>query len=161
MCLTLGCSLTAGLEPTKPSGISQQLLIRSLERGLTQLDLGRFAGQRVDADVFVQAGNQVFVKEFVVAWLEAHGVRVVSNAPALKLKVFASVLGTDHSQTLLGIPAFQAPVVNVPVPEIALFKWVRNRGLSELRVYAVDGKTGHFVDQLPLGTGHSKADDFS
>src|SRR5262249_17021419 len=32
------------------------------------------------------------------------------------------------------LPAFQAPVVNVPVPELALFKWTRNRGQTELRV---------------------------
>jgi len=36
--------------------------------------------------------------------------------------------------SLLGVPAFQAPVVNVPVPELALFKWTRNRGQTELRV---------------------------
>jgi len=160
-CLLLGCSLSAGFVPTQPSGVTQQLLIRSLERGLARLDLGRFAGRSVDVDVFVQAGDQAFVQEFVVAWLKAHGARVVANAPALRLKVFASVLGTDRGETLIGIPAFQAPVVNVPFPEIALFKWTRNRGQSELRVYALDGKTEDFVEQLPLGVGHSKSDDFT
>src|SRR5262249_36738873 len=114
--------------------------------------------------------NQSFVKEFMVAWLRGHGVRVMPESPgakadgagpALKLKVFASVLGTDRGETLIGIPAFQAPVVNVPFPELALFKWARNRGQSELRVYALDAKTEDFVEQLPIAVGHAKADDFT
>jgi len=174
-----GCSVTSGLGPTQPSGTTQQLLIRSLERALTQLDLSRIGNRTVDADVLVQAGNQglvsqaivnqvvnqgfvnpAFVQEFVRIWLKAHGVRMVSDSPDLKLKVFTSVLGTDRGETLLGIPAFQAPVVNVPVPEIAFFKWTRNRGQSELRVFALDGKTGDFVEQLPIGVGHAKVDDY-
>ncbi|HXJ83898.1 MAG TPA: hypothetical protein VMS64_35085 [Candidatus Methylomirabilis sp.] len=171
----------SGLGPTQPSGITQQLLIRALERGLNQLDVRRLSGRTVDVDVFVQAGNsgvvssgfdyrgvasqgyvnQAFIKEFVVVWLKAHGVRTVTSAPNLKLKVFASVLGTDRGETFIGIPAFQAPILNVPVPEIALFKWVRNRGQSELRVFALDGRTEDFVEQLPVGVGHSKADDFT
>jgi len=180
-CFVLGgCSVTSGLGPTQPSGTTQQLLIRSLERALDHLDLQRLAGRAVDADVFIQAGsqgvvnlglvnpgvvnqgfvNQTFVKEFVVMWLKAHGVRTVSNAAELKLKVFASVLGTDRGETLIGIPAFQVPILNVPFPEIALFKWTRNRGQSELRVFALDGKTEDFVEQLPIGLGRAKADDY-
>jgi hypothetical protein len=63
----------------------------------------------------------------VTTWLRAHGVRVVEPLPDLKVKAFASALGPDTDQDLFGIPAFQAPVVNVPVREIAFFKWRRRR----------------------------------
>jgi hypothetical protein len=46
--------------PTQPPAITQQLLVRSLERALSQLDVKRVAGQEVAADVFTHAGNQVF-----------------------------------------------------------------------------------------------------
>ena len=49
-----------------------------------------------------------------------------NSGATLALKVFASAYGTDHAESLIGIPAFQAPVVAIPVPEIALFKWVRD-----------------------------------
>jgi len=156
-----GCSLANGLGPTQPPAITQQLVIRSLERGLAQLDISRFAGRPADVEVYTQAGNQDFIREFVVSWLKAHGLRTTMADPSLRLKVFASVVGTDRGQTFFGVPAFQAPVLNVPVPEIALFKWERNRGLTELRVFAFDGKTEDFVDQLPLGIGRSRADDFT
>jgi len=176
-----GCSVTSGLGPTQPSGTTQQLLIRSLERALDHLDLPRLTGESVGVEVFILAGNsgvvspsfgyqgvvgqgfvnQAFVREFITIWLKAHGVRIVTEAPDLKLKVFASVLGTDRGETLVGLPSFQAPILNVPVPEIALFKWTRNRGQTELRVYALNAKTDDFVEQLPIGIGHSKADDFT
>jgi hypothetical protein len=156
-----GCSLTSGLLPTQPPGVAQQLVIRSLERALTGLYVHRLEGRSVDVSVFAQSGNEAFVKEFVTTWLKAHGVRTVSTNPELRLKVFATVLGTDRGETLIGLPSFQAPIVNVPFPEIALFKWSRNRGQSELRVFAFDGKSDDFVDQLPLSIGHSKSDDFT
>jgi len=176
-----GCSVTSGLAPTQPSGTTQQLLIRSLERALDHLELQRLTGLAVSVEVFILAGspgvlsptvgsqgvvgqgfiNQGFVREFVTTWLKAHGVRTVTEAADLKLKVFASVLGTDRGETLIGFPAFQAPILNMPVPEIAIFKWTRNRGQTELRVYALNAKTDDFVEQLPMGIGHAKADEFT
>jgi len=168
--LLAGCSITTGLMPTQPTGVTQQLMIRALERGLAQLDVPRLGTRRVQIEVFAQPGqqrddprpvNDVFVREYVSAWLRAHGVRAVATDPEITLKVFAAVLGTDRGETLLGLPAFQAPVVNIGLPEIALFKWTRNRGQSEMRVFAFDARTGEFVDQLPPGVGHSKSDDFT
>ena len=156
-----GCSLAGQLPPTKPAGVTQQLLIRSLERALAQLDLGKLQGPGVNIDVFVQDGNQAFIKEFVTAWLRAHGVRTVSESPEIKAKVFASVYGTDSDRTFIGIPAFQVPVVNVPFPEIALFKRERNRGQTELRIYEFEGKTDTPLAPQAPGVGRSKYDNFT
>ena len=162
VCLALGaCSLSPVPPPTQPSGVTQQLLIRSLERALSQLDIARLKSQTVTVEVFHHAGPEALIKEFVVTWLRAQGVRTVSESPDLKVKAFASVLGTDNDQTLLGIPAFQAPVVNVPVPEIAIFKWQRNRGVAELRLYEFDGKTDAIVHAPPIATGRAKLDKYT
>jgi hypothetical protein len=159
-----GCSLAGQLTPTPPAGVTQQLMIRSLERALGQLDLSRLQGPGVAVDVYSMVGNQTnqtFVKEFCTAWLQAHGVRSVPSSPDLKVKLFASVLGTDYDSTLIGIPAFQMPVVNAPFPEIALFKWQRNRGQAEVRIYEFDAKTDAVVgSQLP-GVGRAKYDNFT
>jgi hypothetical protein len=162
VCLALGaCSLSPVPPPTQPSGVTQQLLMRSLERALSQLDIARLKSQTVTVEVFHHAGPEALIKEFVVTWLRAQGVRTVSESPDLKVKAFASVLGTDNDQTLLGIPAFQAPLVNVPVPEIAIFKWQRNRGVAELRLYEFDGKTDAIVHAPPIATGRAKLDKYT
>ena len=162
LCILLGgCAFSSQLTPTQPPGITQQLVIRSLERALAGLDLNRFAGKRVALDVHIQAGNEAFVKAFVQTWLEAHGVRVTGDSPALKLRAFVSVLGTDKNERLIGIPSFQAPVIGVPVPEIALFKLVRNRGLAEVSIFAFDGATGEFVESTPTAVGLAKQNDYT
>src|SRR5437773_2827096 len=154
-----GCSLAGQLPPTKPEGVTQQLLIRSLERALGQLDLAKLQGPGVNVEAFVQTGNQDFIKAFVTTWLRAHGVRIVSESPEIKVKLFASVYGTDFDRTFIGIPAFQVPVVNVPFPEIALFKWERNRGQTELRIYEFEGKTDTPLAAQAPGVGRSKYDN--
>jgi len=90
--------------------------MRSLERALAQLDIERLQRRTITIEVFHHTGP-------------------VEASPDLKVKAFASVLGTDTDQDLFGIPAFQAPVVNVPVPGIAFFKWQRSRAVAEVRLF--------------------------
>ncbi len=159
--LSSGCSLSPVPNPTQPSGVTQQLLMRSLERALARLDIERLKSQTITIEVFNHAGPEVLIKEFVTTWLRAHGVRLVEGLPDVKVKAFASVLGTDTDQSLFGVPAFQAPVVNVPVPEIALFKWQRNRGVAELRLFEFDAKTDALVGAPPVATGRAKLDKYT
>jgi hypothetical protein len=156
-----GCALATELKPTEPTAVTQQLVMRSLERAMAHLDVARFQGRRAALDVFAHAGNQTLMRAFVAAWLEEHGVRITKESPDLTLQVFVSALGTDRGHTLIGIPAFQAPVVGIPVPEIALFKWVRNRGLAEVTLYAFDARTGAFVDKDRPREGRAKHDDYT
>ena len=65
--------------PTQPSGVTQQLLMRSLERALAQLDIERLQRQTITIEVFQHAGPEVLIREFVTTWLRAHGVRVVEG----------------------------------------------------------------------------------
>jgi hypothetical protein len=159
--LLAGCSLASSVGTTAPTGITQQLLIRSLERALADLDLARLRGGPVGLEVAVHAGNEAFVKSFITTWMQAHGVRIVGDTPDRKLKLFVSVYGTDRDQTLIGVPAFQAPLANVPIPELAFFKWVRNRGQAELRLWAFDAKGDTMVDAPAPGIGRAKYDDIT
>jgi len=155
-----GCAGSSQLIPTQPSAVTQQLVVRSLERALTQLDVSRFAGRKVSIELTSQSyGAQSFAKEFVATWLEARGVRVTSDSPDLTLKVIASVLGTDRGETFFGIPQLQSTLIGIPTPEISLFKWVRNRGLTEMSVFAFDARTNTFLETVGPGIGRSMQDD--
>jgi len=156
-----GCAYSVQAAITQPPAITQQLLARSLERALEQLDVKRFAGQQVTAEAYTQRGNQGYIREFVIAWLGEHGIRVSPVGSSTTLKVFAPVFGTDQGQSLIGIPAFQAPLIGVIVPEIALFKWLRNRGRAEVQIYSFDANTNVFVDKTAATVGHAKFDDFT
>jgi len=165
--LAVGCAGTAPgtarVTTTYRSGIEQQLLVRSLERAVAQLDITRFAGRRVALELYALTDDRAFSKDFITAWLEQQGVQVVPDREKsdVYLKVFASVLGVDQFLTFLGVPSFPAPLVGVPVPEIALYKSVLSRGHVEIHIYAYDGRTGAFTAKIPAAIGKARYDDYT
>lgn len=160
--LVAGCASTR-VTQTKRSGTEQDLLVQSLERALAHLDLSRFTGKRVALKLYALTPDQGFATEFVTSRLEAKGVEVVPDAATadLRLKIFARVLAVDQGQSFVGIPALVVPVLGYPIPEIALFKWVRNRGHSEVEIFSYDPHTDRFLDATPLGVGRTKYDEFT
>jgi len=160
--LAAGCTTTR-VTQTQRSGIEQELLVRSVERAAARLDLSHVAGRRVALDLYALTGDQAFAKEFIAAQLTARGIEVVPDPGKsdLRLKIFATVLGVDHSETLVGTPATAVPLVGIPIPEIALFKWARNRGHSEVKIFAYDPHTDKFIAALPASAGRAKFDEYT
>jgi hypothetical protein len=161
--LMAGCAVSTQVTTTARSSIEQQLLVRSLERAVAQLDVERFIDKRVYLTLFSLTPDQMFAKAFVSAQLEQRGLYIVSDwdQADLLFKVFAPVFGTDQGQTLVGIPSLVVPLVGAAVPEVSLYKAVRNRGQSEVQVYAFDSRTGEFVDKLPVSNGQAKYDQYT
>jgi hypothetical protein len=141
--------------------MSQLLVFRALERAVARLDVERLRDRRVTLEIVSQLYDHKFAATYLETWLRTHGVKVGSDQADLRLQVFLLTLGTDHGQSFIGLPAFQVPVLAIPVPEIAIFKWIRNRGRADLRAFAFDPKTDNLVDLLPETTGRSKFDDFT
>jgi len=160
--LLAGCVTTStDVFPTSPSATSQLLVFRSLERAVARLDVARLQGRRVALEIVSQLYDHKFAATYLETWLRTHGVKVGGEEPDLRLQVFVLVLGTDHGQSFIGLPSFQVPVLAIPIPEIALFKWIRNRGRADLRAYVYDPKTADLVDLFPETTGRAKYDDFT
>jgi hypothetical protein len=162
LALGYGCATPRQVTLTPRSGVEQELVVRSLERAIARLDVDRFAGRRVALELFALTADQAFAREFVTARLQRRGVDVIADASQvdLRLKVFATVLGIDRGETLIGVPALQAPIVSIPIPEIALFKWVRSRGLAEVQLYAYDPHTDRLVGDVAAALGRAKFDEF-
>jgi len=161
--LVNGCSLSSRVSSTPRSSTEQRLLVTSLKRAVKQFDLGRFDGKRVSLDLAGLTADKDFAKSFVTSELQSAGASIVPDEKEaeVRFRVIASAIGVDQDETLLGIPAFAAPVVGVPVPEVALFKWVKNRGYTELEAYAFDGETGRFESRTPPRIGKAKYDLFT
>lgn len=167
--LSLSCALalagcaTQSTEfyPSSPSATAQLLVFRALERAVAELDIARLKDRQVVLEIISQLGEHKFAAAYLETWFRTHGVRVGGETPDVRLQVYLLTLGTDRGQSFIGIPAFQLPVLAIPVPEIALFKWLRNRGRADVRIYAFDPKTADFVEALPETTGRSKFDDFT
>ena len=157
-----GCSVPAAVTTTKRSSIEQLLLVRALERSVARLDLEPFAGKTVTVDAYGLTEDREFAKAYLTVKLQEHKVRIAAE-PAkadLRLKIFASALGVDRRERLVGIPAFQAPVVNAPFPEIALFKSIHSRGQAELQVYSIDNQTKEYIGKSKVTQGEANYDDY-
>jgi hypothetical protein len=154
---------TVRVTATARSSVEQRLLVRSLERAVARLTIAPLEGKSVRVQLFALTGDQMFAEEFLRARLEARGVRVVrGDEPAdVVVRFFGGALAVDTADTLFGIPAaFQVPVLAVQLPEIALFKWERSRGHSEVQLYTYDAE-GRFLERLPDALGESRWNRFT
>src|SRR5437667_12628327 len=57
-CLLGGCAFSSQLTPTQPAGVTQQLVMRSLERALARLDIRGLAHWNVWLDISLKCGKQ-------------------------------------------------------------------------------------------------------
>lgn len=160
LALSAACT-TVRLTATARSSVEQRLLVRSLERAAARLDTGLLLGRPVRIELFGLTSDHVFARDFVRARLEERGLHVTSGEDAeVTLQIFATALAVDTSDTLLGIPSMQMPVLGVPIPEIALFKWERSRGHAEVQLYTYDA-AGRLVSRLPDALGEAKYHRFT
>ena len=158
-----GCAVSPQITNTPRSSIEQELLVSSLERGFETLDTRRLAGATVVVDFFGLTPDKDFAKEFLIAWLQSHQVRIVTdpNEAQLRVKVFAPVLGVDQAQSFIGTPAFTVPFLGVTIPEIALFRDVRHMGHAALETYTIEEDGGKFLVKSPPAMGRSEYDDYT
>jgi hypothetical protein len=157
MALVCTACTTARVTATERSSIEQRLLVRSLERAAVRLDTSSLAGQRVKIDLFTLTPDAFFAREFLRARLETRGVQFAGpgGEADVTIQIFAAALAVDTADTLLGLPAMQAPILAVPIPEIALFKLERSRGHAEMQTYAYDS-SGRLITRLGDAKGEAR-----
>jgi len=155
-----GCAMTP--TATARSTLEQRLLSRSLERALARIDVSMFRGKRVFMDLAALTPDQGYARTFVAAELRQRGVLIVGDATEaeVRIQVIAPGLGVDQGETLIGLPATAVPLLGLAVPEIALFKWVRHRGTTEIKLYAYDND-GHAFETAPTALGESRYSQFT
>jgi hypothetical protein len=160
--LLAGCTVSPRV--TQDSGIGQQLLFHSLERAVAGLDSSRFNADQVTVDVFSLSDDRTrsFVREFLIARLKERGFHIGRDGETVNMRfaLFLSVFGLDEDETLVGLPAFVAPLMGVAVPELAPYKAAQNHGVAEVQLYAFDGKTGEFVGKTPVSIGRARYDQY-
>jgi hypothetical protein len=161
--LAEGCALSPQITNTPRSTIEQELLVSSLERGFETLDTQHLAGATVIVDFYGLTPDKDFAKEFLIAWLQAHQIHIVTDPKEAQLRVkgFAPVLGVDQAQCFVGTPGFTVPFLGVTIPEIPLFRDVRHIGHAAVESYTIEEDGGKFLDKSPKAMGQSEYDDYT
>ncbi|MGN6720308.1 MAG: hypothetical protein ACTHLX_23310 [Candidatus Binatia bacterium] len=157
------CAVSTQVTKTSRSSIEQQLLVSSLERGFDRLNTQRLNGASVSVEFFGLTPDKDFAKEFLIAWLQAHQVQIVTEPrqAQVRLKVFAPVLAVDQAQSFVGAPSFTVPFLGVTMPEIPLFRTIRHSGHVALETYFIDEDSGTLIEKGATAIGHSEYNDYT
>jgi hypothetical protein len=159
--LTVGCT-SVRMTMTPRSIMEQQLLVLAIERAVSQFDTQKLTGKRVTMELYGLAEDDLpFARELVKVWLWKNGVKVVQDKEEadIRLKGFAKVLAVDQAETLFGTPQFS--LLGIPIPAIAIYRNLRNRGLAEIQIYAIDDGEEVLVGEVAEGIGKAKHDRFT
>jgi len=161
MILVMGCS-SVRMTMSSRSILEEKLLVQGLEKALSGINIESIKGKRVTLNIVgLTEDDMPFAEEYVRIWLIKNGVRVVLNQHEsdLSLRVLLNVLAVDNSETLFGTPQFT--FLGIPIPAIAIYRKVRNRGRTELQMVTLDNKAEILVEEFPLGIGAAKYDRYT
>jgi hypothetical protein len=153
--LSTGCSAKRTLTQTARTGIEQRLLAGSVERAAIQLEGPDFE----DAEVYLEATgftqDAAFAREAIASELQARGATIVFDPKVAKyvVKVLVRAFGTDRTDRFFGIPEMKSFLI--PIPELTLFGWIRQTGVSRLHVTIADARTGHLIGMVEKLSGET------
>lgn len=161
MILVMSCS-SVRMTMTPRSILEEKLLVQGLEKALSGINIESIKGKRVTLKIVgLTKDDMPFAEEYLRIWLIKNGVRVVrdQHESDLSLRVLLNVLAVDNSETLFGTPQFT--FIGIPIPAIAIYRNVRNRGRTELKMVALDNKAETLVEEFPVGIGVAKYDRYT
>jgi len=157
--LLTACTAKRTLTQPPRSAIEQRLLAGSIERAAIGFEGPDFENAVVYVEVTGLTQDAMFAREAMASELRTRGAAVVSEPGKANyiVKVLIEAFGIDRSDRFFGIP--QMNVLLLPVPEITLFNWIKQNGVSRLSVTVVDSRTGRLVgraEKLHGGTAFNR-----
>lgn len=156
-----GCT-SIRMTQTSRSALEQQLEVKALERAVSQTPIEQFKGKSVSLELFgLNTIDLPFAIAYFRVWLVKQGVHVVQEGQAfdLQLRVFLKVLAVDQTEVLLGTPEFN--FLGIPIPAIAFYRHLLNRGRADLKGYVIDPDSSTLVAELPVSSGKAMHDRFT
>ena len=157
----MGCT-SVRMTTTPRSMLEEKLLVHGLERALAVIDLEPIKGKSVALETAGLTKDDLpFAESYIRFWLLKNEVRIVHDPgeSEINLKVLLTVLAVDQSETLLGTP--QMIVLGVPIPAVAIYRNLRNRGRTEILMYALDRDSKTLVHEFNMGIGEARYDRYT
>ncbi|MBN1142706.1 MAG: hypothetical protein JXB25_13070 [Deltaproteobacteria bacterium] len=161
--LASGCGLSTQIPASRPSGLEQFLMARALERAVAQLDLARFSQRTIWVDACSLSGaasqpervaNHQYAERYLLAELKRAGAKMAprKEEAELQLQVFFPVLGIDHAESSLGLPAIPVPLTGISTPPLDLYRADQSSGHGKITLYAFDRGTGELLENRVLSS---------
>ncbi len=165
-----GCSSVYETTKSARSPNEQLLLTQSLKRALIDAVLPIPPGQSVVVETVSLTTSlttnlttdQVFVTALIERWLAREGLNLPKDgSESLIAHVTVDAFGTLQELTFIGIPPIASGLLPIAVPELALYKAQKQRGLARFSIDFIDKKTGRLIRSTPLYEGDAFYNQFT
>lgn len=146
-----GCNITAGQVSSPRTPIEQLLLTESLLRSLEEMVIPLRSGDVVTVETaWVPShddfkGDLPFAASVIASWFAQHGAVVGRENPKFRARVLLHAFGLDKKDVFFGVPPIQSVLIPIALPELTLYRNLRNRGYTRLSIDLVDMSSGRLV----------------
>jgi hypothetical protein len=158
------CSLTRDVSKTARTGIEQLLLTQALERSLVTLSLPLPDGAPVKVDAAsLTGGDEDLVKKLIEDRLARLGYRLPEKPEdaIYRVRVVVQAFGTEQGTTFFGMPPVQSVLLPFSLPELALYKNVRQRAVVRLSLDVHRIQTGQYITTSPWYEGTTYNNEYT
>lgn len=150
LCIS-ACNITAGQVSSPRSPVEQLLLTQSLLRSLEEMVIPLHSGDVVTVETaWVPShddfkGDLPFAASVIASWFAQQGAVVGGENPRFKARVLLQAFGLDKKDVFFGVPPIQSVFIPIALPELTLYRNLRNRGFTRLSIDIVDTSSGLLI----------------
>lgn len=144
-----GCTSTKTTN-TARTGMEQLLIANAVDTSLSKIDFRPFAGHKVFLDSqYVDCVDKNYLVGSVRHQLVASGAQLMEarEEADVVLELRAGAVGTDTSESFLGVPEIALPGL-VTLPEVRFLTRNNQSGVAKIGLVAIDANSG-----VALGSG--------
>lgn len=150
-CLLSACAPTRDTSKSLRSATEQLLLSQAVERSLEEVTVPMLKDATVVLEVAGLTSDQFYVRDALAAHLAGKvGAKIRNQQADAKylVRVMVQALGTELDQSFFGMPQVEGGLIPIALPELPLYKFVRQVGYVRYALHVYDIATG----QLALAT---------
>jgi len=150
-CLLSACAPSRDPSKSVRSATEQLLLSQAVERSFEDVAVPMLKDATIVLEVAGLTSDQFYVRDAVAAHLAGKmGARIRDQRADAKylVRVMVQALGTELDQSFFGMPQVEGGLIPIALPELPLYKFVRQIGYIRYALHVYDIATG----QLALAT---------
>lgn len=184
-----GCSIEQELSRTPRTAVEQVLLTQAIERALVNMTIQLPDGVNVEVDATGLESDRsrlrmtgsdlgmtnnlgtmntpsreiLYIRDTVAAELGRRGYRVRDRgkeSPYL-IRAMAESFGTMQGVSFFGMPAVQSVLIPFALPELILYRHVKQSAYARLHLDVYDYRTGEFLGSTAKLVGRSYYDQYT
>ena len=153
--LLSACGVTREASKSPRAATEQLLLAQAVERSFEDVSVPILTDAAVVMEVAGLTPDQYYVRDAVAGHLaKTLGTRIVDRRDQAKyvVHVMVQALGTELDQSFFGMPQVQGGLIPIALPELPLYKFIREIGYVRYSMNIYEAATGKLALATPWYT---------